>query len=313
MAENYADRMIDTINRKGNPCIVGLDPRINNMPKFVIEENNEDNSENRIRNIIFRYHKCVIDAVHNLVPGVKPQIAFFEQYGIGGLRAFKDTVKYAKKKGLMVIADAKRNDISSTAEAYANAFLGESELFGKRKPVFDADSLTVSPYLGRDSLEPFVNVCKAYGKGIFVLVKTSNPSSVELQNLRLSDGKELYMKVAEMINTYSEGLIGEKYSYSSVGAVVGATFPEEARNIRKLMPKSILLVPGYGTQGASAKDVVEYFNEDGLGAVVNASRSITYSFSSLDISEEDAKKEIIDKTKQMIEEINDVLASKVKK
>ncbi len=311
--ENYADRLISAIKKKGNPCIVGLDPRLDQMPEFAIMEgkSTEDKVE-AVRRSIFAYHRSIIDAVHDVVPGVKLQSAFYEQYGIGGHLAFMDTVKYAKEHSLVVIIDAKRNDISSTAEAYANAFLGASVFFGEKKPVVDADCITVSPYLGRDSLEPFVKTCKSYGKGIFVLVKTSNPGSSDLQNLKMADGKELYIHVAEMVNMYSTDLVGES-GYSSVGAVVGATFPEEARLIRRLMPKSIFLVPGYGAQGGTAAGAAECFNNDGYGAVVNASRSITYELSSAGISREDAMREIREKAKLMAEDINSAVAAKIKR
>ena len=305
---NYADRLLEAVNKKGNPCIIGLDPRLGSMPHFAISKGGT--TEESIRASIFAYHKCIIDAVHDMVPGVKLQSAFYEQYGIGGVAALQDTIKYSKEKGMVVIIDAKRGDIASTAEAYANAFLGESEVMGKRTPIFDVDCITISPYLGKDSLEPFIKACIEYGKGIFVLVKTSNPGSSDIQNARMADGRELYARVAEMINSYSEKLVGERYGYSSVGAVVGATFPEEARRIRKMLPRSIFLVPGYGAQGGTAADAVECFNEDGLGAVINASRSVTYSLSSLEIEKNDAMAEIREKARLMIADVNSALKHK---
>ncbi|EET90459.1 MAG: orotidine-5'-phosphate decarboxylase [Candidatus Micrarchaeales archaeon] len=305
---NYADRLLEAVNKKGNPCIVGLDPRLGGMPRFAISKGGAP--EESVRSSIFEYHKCIIDAVHDLVPGVKLQSAFYEQYGIGGIAAMQDTIKYSKENGMVVIIDAKRGDIASTAEAYANAFLGESEVMGERAPVFDVDCITVSPYLGMDSIEPFIRACMKYGKGIFVLVKTSNPGSSDIQNAKMADGRELYARVAEMINSYSEKLVGERYGYSSVGAVVGATFPEEARRIRKMLPRSIFLVPGYGSQGGTAADAAECFNEDGLGAVVNASRSVTYSLSSPELERKDAMAEIREKARLMIADVNSALERK---
>ena len=263
--KNYADRLIGAIKVKGNPCIVGLDPRIDQMPSFVTGSAvaRHERGEGAVRACIVQYHQLVIDTVADLVPGVKLQIAFYEQYGIGGLLAFKDTVDYAKQKNLMVIIDAKRNDIASTAEAYANALLGRTLIFGDLQPITDADCITVSPYLGRDSLEPFVDACERYGKGIFILVKTSNPGSGDLQDLRMADGNELYTVVARLVDRYAAKLVGQE-GYSAIGAVVGATFPAQAEVLRKMMPKSVFLVPGYGTQGGTGSDVVPCFNSDGL-------------------------------------------------
>ncbi|MCL5420101.1 MAG: orotidine-5'-phosphate decarboxylase [Candidatus Marsarchaeota archaeon] len=309
--DNYADKLLNAVKRKGNPCIVGLDPRLDQMPDFV-KATPRDNLDRAVRRSIIAYHKCIIRAVAGLVPGVKLQSAFYEQYGIGGMQAFMDTVRYARERGLVVIIDAKRNDISSTAEAYANAFLGRTQIFGNSTKVIDADCITVSPYLGKDSLDPFVEACKAYGKGIFILVKTSNPGSSDLQDRKLSDGSELYIRVAELVNRYSEGLTGE-LGYSPIGAVVGATFPEEAMRLRKLMPRSIFLVPGYGAQGGTAAMAAECFNDDGYGAVVNASRSLTYGLGSPGISRSEAVKEIKNRTKEMIERVNEAIRTKTEK
>ncbi len=310
--DNYADRLIGAINAKGNPCIVGLDPRIDQMPVFVTRDaiTRYGNTDSAVRGCIADYHRRIIDTVADMVPGVKLQIAFYEQYGIGGLLAFKDTVEYAKRKDLIVIIDAKRNDIASTAEAYANALLGRTLIFGRMEPIIDADCITVSPYLGRDSLEPFIETCKQYSKGIFILVKTSNPGSIDVQDLKLTDGSDLYLAVAKLVRRYAVQLIGKR-GYSSIGAVVGATFPVEANILRALLPESIFLVPGYGAQGATGPDVMPCFNSDGLGAVVNASRSLTYGFKTLDISADGLVELVRNRTSAMVADISNAIAQKI--
>lgn len=301
--KNYADRLVSAIHKKGNPCVVGLDPRLNMMPDFVTSCSSKMEKEKAIQVAITNFHRIILDVVSPLVPAVKLQIAFYEQYGIPGLLAFADTIQIAKKKGLIVIVDAKRNDIASTAEAYANAFLGKSTIFGSRKSVFDIDCITVSPFLGRDSLEPFVKACTEYGKGIFILVKTSNPGSVDIQDQKLvRTGEPLYEDLAKMVNDLAVSAIGES-GYSSIGAVVGATFPHEAVHLRRLMPQSIILVPGYGAQGGNSNDVMPCFNEDGLGAVINSSRGITYAHRSRSISREEFVETVQSKLVQMIEEV----------
>ena len=273
---NFADRLVSAIRSKGNPCVVGLDPRIGVMPRFVTEEYKDQPIDTAIRRIITGFHALIIESVSGLVPAVKLQIAFYEQYGVPGLQALMDTIGIAKQNGLIVIIDAKRNDIASTAEAYANAFLGRTEVFGKRITAFDADCITVSPFLGRDSLMPFVRNCIDYEKGMFVLVKTSNVGSADLQDQRVGgDGEPIYRLLAGMVDELSIECVGD-CGYSSIGAVVGATFPQEARELRRLMPHSFILVPGYGAQGGTAEDAAACFNRDGSGAVVNASRSITH-------------------------------------
>ncbi len=311
----FADRLMESIRRKGNPCVVGLDPRLESMPEFITARarmlfGNTD-TDGIVRYCISEYHRRLIRLFADMVPAVKPQIAFFEQYGVAGMQAFADTVAEAKRAGLIVIADVKRNDISSTARAYANAFLGRAPLPGAPAPVYDVDCITVSPYLGRDSLDPFVQVCKEYGKGLFVLVKTSNRGSADLQDLVVNaDGRSmpLYVRVAELVGDCGAELVGDS-GYSSVGAVVGATFPSEARALRTVMPRAVFLVPGYGAQGGTAADVVPCFNEDGLGAVVNSSRGITYNFESLDIGEEEFERLIPRRVESMISDINTAVAS----
>jgi orotidine-5'-phosphate decarboxylase len=251
---------------------------------------------------ITAFHELVIEAIADLVPAVKPQLAFFEQYGVLGMQAFDNTVRAAKKCGLLVIADGKRNDISSTAEAYANAYLSAGEVDGEAG--FDCDALTVTPYLGRDSLVPFVEACKKHGKGLFVVLKTSNPGSKDFEDQPLSEtGRPLYEKIGGVLNELGAGLVGEA-GYSSIGAVIGATFPEEGRRLRQLMPKALILVPGYGAQGGSAKAAAECFNEDGLGAIVNSSRGITYAFGDPNISRDAFVHSVRENTLRMIAEVN---------
>jgi orotidine-5'-phosphate decarboxylase len=286
----FADRLLDKVRAKDSRCVVGLDPRIDQMPAFV--------SKSGACLAITEFHELVLDAVADLVPAVKPQLAFFEQYGVAGIQAFENTVRAARERGLLVIADGKRNDISSTAEAYANAYLGRG---------FDCDALTVTPYLGRDSLAPFVEACQKHGKGLFVVLKTSNPGSQDFEDQRLAEtGRPLYEKIAGALNELGRELVGES-GYSSIGAVIGATFPEEGRRLRSLMPKALILVPGYGAQGGSAKAAAECFNEDGLGAIVNSSRGITYAFGDPNISRDAFVRSVRENTLRMIGEINAAL------
>jgi orotidine-5'-phosphate decarboxylase len=269
-----------------------LDPRIGQMPAFVRAGNP--------CTAITEFHELVLDAVADLVPAVKPQLAFFEQYGVAGMQAFENSVRAAKQRGLLVIADGKRNDISSTAAAYANAYLGVG--------AFDCDALTVTPYLGRDSLVPFVEACKKHRKGLFVILKTSNPGSKDFEDQPLAEtGRPLYEKIAGAINELGDGLVGES-GYSPIGAVIGATFPEEGSRLRSLMPKALILVPGYGAQGGSAEAAAECFNEDGLGAIVNSSRGITYAFGDPDISRDAFVRSVRENTRRMIDDINEAVS-----
>jgi orotidine-5'-phosphate decarboxylase len=288
----FADRLIEKIRAKDSRCIVGLDPRVDQMPSFV--------RGNGTYAAITAFHELVIDAVADLVPAVKPQLAFFEQYGVVGMQAFENAVLAAKQRGLLVIADGKRNDISSTAEAYANAYLGED--------AFDCDALTVTPYLGRDSLAPFVEACKKHGKGLFVVLKTSNPGSRDFQDQRLeTTGRPLYESIASALHELGEDLVGES-GYSSIGAVIGATFPEEGRRLRELMPRAQILVPGYGAQGGSARNAAACFNDDGLGAIVSSSRGTTYAFGDPDISRDAFVAAVREKTQRMIQDVNEAVS-----
>lgn len=258
---HFTDMLIEGIRKKASPICVGLDPRLEQIPVFLKEEVAASEA-------IIDFNKGIIDAVHDLVPAVKPQFAFYLQYGAPGVEAFQKTCAYAKSKGLVVIADAKSNDIGSTAQAYADAFLGD---------VFACDALTVNAYLGYDGVKPFIELCKKNGKGIFVLVKTSNKSSGDLQDRMTEDKLRNYEVMAHLIESWGADEVG-KSGYSSVGAVVGATYPSEAAKLRKIMPHAYFLVPGYGAQGGKAVDVKACFNKDGLGALINSSRDIIFAW-----------------------------------
>jgi len=278
---HVVDRLYDRIDAVNSYLVVGLDPRIGQVPEEIkarcIEE--YGNTKKAVAEAFIEFNKTIIDAVHDLIPAVKPQMAFYEKYGPEGVRAFEETVAYAKSKGLIVIEDAKRNDIGSTAQAYSQGHLGLVDLIdGSKVPGIDADLLTVNAYLGIDGVKPFIEDCEAYGKGIFILDKTSNNSSGDLQDLILKEsGIKVFELMAELINEWGKEVIGER-GYSAIGAVVGATYPEQAENIRKLIPRAVLLVPGYGAQGGGGDDVVPCFNEDGYGAIVNSSRGIIFAY-----------------------------------
>ncbi|MBI4834471.1 MAG: orotidine-5'-phosphate decarboxylase [Planctomycetes bacterium] len=265
---NFADRLTEAIQKKKSCVIVGLDPRLDLIPKALAEKYIGDNADNKsISRLLLQFNKAVIKIISKYAVGVKPQSAFYEKYGWWGVKAFWETMEYSRKKGLLTIADIKRGDVPSTSEAYAEAYLGKNA---------DAiDSVTVNPFLGGDSLLPFIKAAKENGKGLFVLVKTSNAGSKDFQDKLLDDGKPLYNFLARKVSDLSQELVGES-GYSSVGAVVGATFPQEAKILRELMPRQFFLVPGYGAQGATADDIKICFNRDGLGAVINASRSIIH-------------------------------------
>ncbi|MCX7922947.1 MAG: orotidine-5'-phosphate decarboxylase [Clostridia bacterium] len=278
----FIDTLIEKIQEKKNPSVIGLDPKIDYVPNTLRENAFKEYGVNikGAAEAILEFNKKLIDAIYDVVPAVKPQLAYYEMYGLEGLRAFNETVKYAKDKGLVVIADGKRNDIGSTAEAYSSAYLGKVVIDKEEKQgVFDVDALTVSPYLGYDGIKPFIDDCTKFNKGIFVLVKTSNKSSGQLQDLLTQDGKSIYEVMAGYVEDWGKNLKG-KYGYSSVGAVVGATYPNQAKILRKIMKSAYILVPGYGAQGGTAKDAAHSFNGDGLGAIINASRSVMCAYQS---------------------------------
>ena len=275
---NAIDNLIQKIQETNNPTVMGLDPRYDMIPEVV--RNKYSNDLEGISKAILEYNKELIDNTYDLIPAIKPQLAFYEMFGIEGMKVFKETCKYAKEKGMIVIADAKRGDIGSTAKGYSNAYLGYTSIGKENISVFDnIDFLTVNPYLGVDSITPFVEDCIKYDKGIFVLVKTSNPSSGELQDLKLENGKTVYEHVASLVEKWGEELRG-KYGYSSVAAVVGATYPQQLKEIREKAPHTYFLIPGYGAQGGKAKDIALGFDESGLGGIVNASRSLMCAYKS---------------------------------
>ena len=267
------NKLIENIKKTKAPIVVGLDPMLSYIPEHIQKQAFDEYGETLegAGEAIWQFNKAIVDRVCDLVPAVKPQIAMYEQFGLPGLEAFAKTVKYCRDKGLVVIGDVKRGDIGSTSAAYAAAHLGRVQVGGNSYAPFDEDFATVNPYLGSDGIEPFLKVCREEKKGIFVLVKTSNPSSGEFQD-QLIGGKPLYELVGEKVAAWGETCMGDEYSY--VGAVVGATYPEMGAALRKLMPKTMILVPGYGAQGGKGKDLAAFFNEDGLGAIVNSSRGI---------------------------------------
>ncbi|PIZ75857.1 orotidine-5'-phosphate decarboxylase [Candidatus Peregrinibacteria bacterium CG_4_10_14_0_2_um_filter_38_24] len=325
MVKNFADKLVEAVKAKGSSICVGLDPRLSKIPKFLkmkAMEGGEHTPFGAAASAILVFNKGIIDAVHDIVPVVKPQIAFYEIFGHEGIKCYEETLKYAKSKGLLTIADAKRNDIGSTAEAYAQAFLGETVVFEGEDEVvmsaFDADAVTVTPYLGWDGIKPFIEECRKYGKGIFVLDKTSNPSSSDLQDLEVVErdgadekktGKALYEIVGHLIDSWGANDVGEN-GYSFVGAVTGATFPEQAKRLREIMPNAYFLVPGYGAQGGKAEDVAVCFGggsgEKGLGVIVNNSRGITNAYEILGYDETkyaEAAREAVMKMKMDLERV----------
>lgn len=271
------NKLVKKIKETNAPVVVGLDPMMNYIPEHITKKAFDEFGETLegAAEAIWQYNKGIIDTTYDLIPAVKPQIAMYEQFGVPGLVAFDKTVKYAKEKDLVVIGDVKRGDIGSTSAAYATAHLGKVQVGSKKYSLFDEDFATVNPYLGTDGIKPFIDVCKEENKGLFILVKTSNPSSGEFQD-RLIDGRPLYEWVGEQVAKWGEDHMGDDYSY--IGAVVGATYPEMGKILRKVMPKSYILVPGYGAQGGTADGLKPYFNEDGLGAIVNSSRGIICAY-----------------------------------
>ena len=271
------NKLISNIRKTNAPIVVGLDPMLNYIPEHIQKKAFAEFGETLegAAEAIWQYNKGIVDATFDLIPAVKPQIAMYEQFGIPGLIAYKKTVEYCKSKDLVVIGDIKRGDIGSTSAAYAVGHSGQAQVGSKKYAGFDEDFATVNPYLGSDGVKPFMDVCKEEKKGIFVLVKTSNPSSGEFQD-RVIDGRPLYELVGEKVAQWGDELMGDGYSY--VGAVVGATYPEMGKVLRKIMPKTFILVPGYGAQGGKGADLVHFFNEDGLGAIVNSSRGIIAAY-----------------------------------
>ena len=274
------NKLIQNIQKTEAPIVVGLDPMLKYIPEHITKKAFDEYGETLkgAAEAVWEYNKAIVDAVYDLIPAVKPQIAMYEQFGIEGLIAYRKTVDYCKEKGLVVIGDIKRGDIGSTSEAYAVGHLGKVQVGSNSYYGFDEDFATVNPYLGSDGVKPFIKVCKEEKKGLFILVKTSNPSSGEFQDRLIADAdnRPLYEVVGEQVAKWGEEHMGDSYSY--IGAVVGATYPEMGKILRKIMPKSYILVPGYGAQGGKGADLVHFFNEDGLGAIVNSSRGIIAAY-----------------------------------
>ncbi len=272
-------RLVEQIRKKEAPIVVGLDPMLSYVPKHIVDAAVKDKGETleAAAAAVLEYNRAIVDAVYDLVPAVKPQIAMYEQFGIPGLMAFTETVNYCRSKGLIVIGDVKRGDIGSTSKAYATAHLGKVTVGSKTIPVFDEDFCTVNPYLGTDGIKPFIEECNASDRGIFILVKTSNPSSGEFQDRVLHDeDSTLYETVAFKVCEWAKQSMDG--TYSNIGAVVGATYPKMGEILRRIMPKSYILVPGYGAQGGTGKDLKPFFNSDGLGAIINSSRGIIAAY-----------------------------------
>ena len=271
------DKLIEKIQKTKAPIVVGLDPMLSYVPEHVQKKAFTEYGETLrgAAEAIWQFNKEIVDQTFDLIPAVKPQIAMYEQFGVEGMEAYKKTVDYCKSKGLVVIGDIKRGDIGSTSAAYAAGHLGKVQVGSQTYTGFDEDFATVNPYLGSDGVKPFIDVCKEEKKGLFILVKTSNPSSGEFQD-QLVNGRPLYELVGEKVAQWGSEHCGKTYSY--IGAVVGATYPEQGKLLRKVMPKAFILVPGYGAQGGKGKDLVHFFNEDGLGAIVNSSRGIIAAY-----------------------------------
>lgn len=306
------NKLISKIKETNAPIVVGLDPMLNYIPQFIQEKAFGEYGETLegAAEAIWQFNKGIVDATYDLIPAVKPQIAMYEQFGIPGLAAYKKTVDYCKEKGLVVIGDIKRGDIGSTSAAYAVGHLGKVQVGSKFYAGFDEDFATVNPYLGSDGVKPFIDVCKEEKKGLFILVKTSNPSSGEFQD-RIIEGRPLYEWVGEKVAQWGEEHMGDSYSY--IGAVVGATYPEMGKVLRKLMPKTFILVPGYGAQGGKGADLVHFFNEDGLGAIVNSSRGIIAAYKQdkyAAVGEENYADASRMAVKDMIEDISSALAGR---
>lgn len=268
------DRLIQRIDELHNPSVAGLDPRLEYVPQYIRDASfvKYGHTLEAQRDAILQFNKALIDALCDVVPAIKPQAAYYEMYGWEGVRTLAETIRYAQSKGMFVMTDGKRNDIGATMTAYATAHLGKTEVDGVELEAFGADALTVNGYLGTDGIQPPLDVCEKYDKGIFVLAKTSNPSSGELQDRQI-DGKPVYEIMGEMCESWGDKQIGA-YGYSAVGAVVGATYPEQLAELRQKLPHTMFLVPGYGAQGGGAQGVAGAFDKNGRGAIVNSSRAI---------------------------------------
>ncbi len=309
--KNAMDKLIDKIKELDNPTVIGLDPRYDMIPSCITSK--YDKTIEGACKAIVEFNKALIDATYDIIPAVKPQIAFYEMFGVEGINAFNQTCQYAKEKGMIVIADIKRGDIGSTAAGYSNAYLGKTPLLEKEEAIFDVDFVTINPYLGIDGVKPFIEDCKKYGKGMFIIDKTSNPSSGELQDLKLENGRTIYEEVAILIETWGEELVGE-YGYSSVSSVVGATYPEQLESLRKLAPHTFFLIPGYGAQGGKVEDIALGFDKNGIGGIVNASRSLMCAYKKDQWKEQFSEEEFANATRaeaiRMRDELNGAIKNK---
>lgn len=274
---NAMDRLIKRIKETNNPTVIGLDTKYDMIPNCI--KNKYDDNLEGVSKAILEFNKRLIDATYDIIPAVKINIAFYEMYGLDGMKAFEETCKYAKEKEMIVMADIKRGDIGNTAKAYSNAFLGRTKIGDREEAIYDVDFVTLSPYMGTDSIKPFIEDSIKYNKGAFVIVKTSNPSSGELQDLTLESGEEVYTKVAKLVEEWGKDLVGE-YGYSSISAVVGATYPKQLEDLRKVSPHTFFLIPGYGAQGGKAEDIALGFDKNGIGGIVNSSRGLMCAYQS---------------------------------
>jgi orotidine-5'-phosphate decarboxylase len=297
------DLLIEKIVKTQNPSVIGLDPKLDYVPEFIKAEAFAKHGETLegAAQAILEFNRGLIDAIHAEIPAVKPQIAFYEMLGVPGVSAFRETCEYARARGLYVIADCKRNDIGSTAEGYVAAYLGKVQIGANEYSPFPVDALTVNAYLGSDGIDPFIEACEEYDKGIFVLVKTSNPSSGELQD-KLIDGVPVYEVMGELCNNWGAKVPG-KYGYSAVGAVVGATYPEQIKTLREKLPHTFFLIPGYGAQGGRADDLKAAFDECGLGGIVNSSRAVMCAWQKEKCGERDYANAALREVKRMKEEL----------
>ncbi len=309
--KNFADQLVRRIAELDNPTVMGLDPKLDYIPQLLIDQAKDeypDDMEKASAHAIWLFNKALIDAVCDIVPAIKPQFAYYELYGIEAVKVLNKTIEYAQSKEMLVIGDCKRNDIGATSTAYAEGIIGSTEIIGgERVSMTGCDCATVNAYLGIDGVKPFLDVCSRDGKGIFILVRTSNPSAGDLQDLELKDGRKVYEAMAQLVNTWGSELVGEE-GFSSVGAVVGATWPEQAVEARKLMPNNLILVPGYGAQGAGPDSAVASFTKDGRGSIVNASRSLMCAWKKReDLQPEDFAQATRDEAIDMKTKLNNAL------
>lgn len=294
------DKLIEKIKETKNPTLLGLDPRLSYVPKYITDDCIEKygNTTEAVAEAFFIFNKAIIDSTYDLIPAVKPQVAMYEMFGAKGIECYIKTIEYAKSKNLIVIGDIKRSDIASTAEAYSDGHIGRVEIGGEKFEIYKEDFITLNPYLGIDSIEPYFKNCKEYEKGLFILVKTSNPNSGQLQDLYV-ENMTLCEKVGKFTQQWGEDFIG-KYGYSSIGAVVGATHPKDAQKLRKIMPNVFFLVPGYGAQGGKAQDLTVCFDNNGIGAIVNSSRGIIAAYKNEIYRERFSEKEFAEASRQAV-------------